>query len=276
MKRRQFIQNSLTASLLLGSNWLAACQPSSRKLKILILGGTQFVGPATVKAALENGHEVTLFNRGLTNPDLFPELEWIKGDRTRGIQGYEGLENRKWDVAIDVWPEQSELVADATQVLAGKVDHYLFISSIAVYSNFQEVGLHEESEVVDLNIPKTDWDYAEEKLAAENIVRERFSDAHSILRPGPIKGWRDPAHDLLYWCVKLKRDDVILAPGSGIDPVQFIDVHDVGRMAIKACEDSLTGTYNCTGPGSKPLLWGRFSANPERTPGQPNQISLGP
>jgi 2'-hydroxyisoflavone reductase len=137
-------------------------------------------------------------------------------------------------------------------------DHYIFISSIAVYENFQEVGLHEKSEVVSLPSNKDEWGYAEEKLAAESFIIERFKNNHTILRPGPIKGWRDPALDLLYWCVKLNRDDSIIAPGSGMDPLQFIDVKDVGMFATMAFENELLGIYNCTGPTKMQLLWRDF------------------
>ncbi len=105
---------------------------------------------------------------------------------------------------IDVWPEKSKLVEEATRALKDHAQHYIYISSIAVYNNFQEVGLHEESDVVDCTIPKNEWGYAEEKLTAEGFVKDRFQ-RHTIIRPGPIKGWRDPAQDLLYWCIKLEQ-----------------------------------------------------------------------
>jgi len=260
MERREFLKKSVAAGALLGANGLFSCTGHNDQKRILVLGGTFFVGPAIVNAALQNNHSVTLFNRGITNPELFPELDLIKGDREQGIKAYEPLKTRKWDIVIDVWPEQSKLVDEATRALMGHADHYIFISSIAVYKNFQEIGLHEKSEVVDFPSSKDDWGYAEEKLAAELFVTERFKNSHTILRPGPIKGWRDPALDLLYWCVKLNRDRSIIAPGSGMDPLQFIDVNDVGRFAIMALEDDLYGIYNCTGPMKEPLLWKDFMA----------------
>lgn len=222
------------------------------------MGGTYFAGPAIVNAALRNNHTVTLFNRGVTNPNLFPELDLIKGDREQGIKAYQSLKNEKWDIVIDVWPEKSKLVDEATSELMDHADHCIFISSIAVYNNFQEVGLHEKSEVVEFSFDKEDWSYAEEKLAAELFVKDRFQNNHTIIRPGPIKGWRDPALDLLYWCIKLNRDDSIIAPGSGKDPLQFIDVKDVGRFAVKASEKNFVGTYNCVGPRKEPLFWKDF------------------
>lgn len=258
MERRDFIKKAAAASVLMSTNMMFSCSKTKGKLKILVLGGTYFVGPSIVNAALRNNHEVTLFNRGITNPKLFSNLKLIKGDRENGTEAYKTLLKEKWDVIIDVWPEKSELVDNATSSLASQTKHYIFISSIAVYNDFQEVGLNEESDVVSLNLNKNEWGYSEEKLAAENMVRERFPKNHTIIRSGAIKGWRDPALDLLYWCLKLNRDDSIIAPGSGMDPLQFIDVNDVGRFAIMASENNIMGIYNCIGPRKEPLLWKDF------------------
>jgi 2'-hydroxyisoflavone reductase len=258
MKRRQFLKKMATSATLLGlSPWLA-CSPAEKGLNILVLGGTNFVGPAIVNAGLKNGHKITLFNRGITNPGLFPDLPLIKGDREKGAPAYEPLKGHQWDVVIDVWPEKSYLVDDATSALQDHTGYYVFISSIAVYRDFQEVGLHEGSEVKQPGPDPANWSYGEEKIAAEGLTADRFPQKHTILRPGPIKGWRDPALDLLYWLVKLKRNESILAPGSRKDPLQFIDVKDVGRFAIHAVENQLAGIYNCTGPGADELLWEEF------------------
>ncbi len=258
MQRRQFLAKSLIGGAILSSGLPWSCVRSDDRLKILVLGGTYFVGPAIVQAALGQGHRVSLFNRGITNPTLFPDLPHIQGDREAGAEALStaGVEN--WDVVIDVWPEKSELVDTATRFFQQRAQHYVFISSIAVYNNFQEVGLHEQSQTVDLGRSRDEWGYAEEKLAAENMVRQRFPDKHTILRPGPIKGWRDPALDLFYWCQKLQRDEAIIAPGSGLDPLQFIDVKDVGRFAIQCAGNPTTGTFNITGPTSEAMLWNDF------------------
>ncbi len=261
MRRRNFIQSLAGLGLLAHCQMFSSCrEDTGHQLDILILGGTYFVGPAIIKAALKNNHQVTLFNRGVTNPGLFPDLPHIEGDRSLGPDAYRNLQNKNWDVIIDVWPEESMLVKEATEALHDHTKHYVFISSIAVYNNFQEVGLHENSPVVDLNLSREEWSYPEEKLQAEEYVRTQFPDNHSILRPGPITGWRDPAVDLLYWCLKLNGDDAILAPGSGMDPIQFIDVNDVGKIAVLAAENHLPGIFNCTGPKTDPLLWKDFLA----------------
>ena len=258
MKRRSFIKKTVAASTLISTSMMFSCIKTNEKLSILVLGGTNFVGPSIVNEALRNVHEVTLFNRGITNPNLFPNIRLIKGDREIGVGAYDPLLQEKWDVVIDVWPEKSILVEEAVSALKGQTKHYIFISSIAVFNNFQEIGLNEESDEVSLDLSKSEWGYSEEKLAAENIVRLHFPDNHTILRPGAIKGWRDPALDLLYWCSKLNRDEAIIAPGSGIDPIQFVDVNDIGKFTVMALENNIVGIYNCVGPMKMPLLWKDF------------------
>ncbi|MBX2874252.1 MAG: NAD-dependent epimerase/dehydratase family protein [Saprospiraceae bacterium] len=259
MKRRTFLQKAGIGSLVLPTtiSTLGACQ-SSRTPQVLILGGTYFVGPAVVQAIQETGAEITLFNRGKTNPNLFPQHHHIIGDRLDGIAAYAPLQEKEWDVVVDVWPEDSTLVDQATQSLQQSTKHYVFISSIAVYSNFQEVGLHEESAVVALPDSKGDWYYSAHKAFAEQLVRDRFPGRHTILRPGPIKGWRDPELDLLYWLVKLRGQAELLGPGTGNDPLQFVDVKDVGRFVAEAIDRKWIGTYNTTGPRIEPLLWSEF------------------
>ena len=256
--RRQFLKIFSTTGLFLGLSHWSGCSKSHKALKILVLGGTNFVGPAIVNAALEKGHQVTLFNLGITNPQLFPKLELIKGDREQGIGVYEPLKKTHWDAVIDVWPEKAGLVDEAARALKNQTDHYVFISSIAVYRDFQEVGLNEDSAVVEPGPDPEEWYYPEEKIVAEQKVAERYPEKYTILRPGPIKGWRDPALDLLYWLVKLKRNESILAPGTGKDPLQFIDVKALGAFVIKALEENITGVYNCTGPERETLYWDEF------------------
>jgi 2'-hydroxyisoflavone reductase len=258
MNRRNFVKITSASGILLGVSPLAAYSGPKKELNILVLGGTDFLGPAIVEAAKQKGHKITLFNRGITNPLLFSDLELIKGDREKGPNVYDPLKDRQWDVVIDVWPQKSQLVDEATEALKKNAEHYVFISSIAVYDNFQEVGLHENSDVVVPGGNRSEWGYSQEKIVAEGSVRDRFPERHTIMRPGPIIGYRDPALDLLYWLVKLKRNQDILAPGSGKDPLQFIDVKDVGRFTITAVENKLAGTFNTTGPVPNYLPWTDF------------------
>ncbi|MCB0667544.1 MAG: NAD-dependent epimerase/dehydratase family protein, partial [Saprospiraceae bacterium] len=224
------------------------------KLNMLVLGGTNFVGPSIVRYATRRGHNVYLFNRGLTNPGLFPKLPLFKGDRNEGAVGYRSLKDKFWDVIIDTWPERSELVKEATSQLQGATKHYLFISSISVYNDFSEIGIDENSPTVSTGIPTHEWQYPEHKKTAEELVREAFPQKHTIFRPGPIKGWRDPSNDLAYWLVRIRRGGVILGPADGMDPIQFIDVSDLAQFVIRTAEQGLTGTFNTTGPLSDGTL----------------------
>lgn len=273
MKRRTFLQRAGVGALMLYPSLtaLSACQDSKRP-KVLILGGTYFVGPAIVNALQAQGADITLFNRGKTNPGLFPTHQHVSGDRLLGARAYEGVRDQEWDVVIDVWPEDSKLVDEATQSLQERTKHYVFISSIAVYRDFQEVGLDEESGLVSLPASKEEWYYSEHKSYAEQLVRERFPGNHTILRPGPIKGWRDPEIDLLYWLIKLQQQEEILGPGTGDDPLQFIDVKDVGRFVAQAIQQKWMGTYNITGPSAEPLLWREFLQKAKGTLGVTTEV----
>ncbi len=257
MKRRSFIQKLAFGSLALNlpSSLLSR---NFAPLNILILGGTIFVGPQIVRSCIRSGHNVTLFNRGLSNPALFPDIPLIRGDRHDGPGSYAPLLDKTWDLVIDVWPEKSRLVDEATAALADYTGWYSFISSIAVYNSYQTIGLTEESPIVEPRQDSTLWDYSEEKVVAEKLVTQRFPDNHTILRPGPIKGWRDPATDLLYWLVRLRDNRDILGPGPGTDPLQFIDVKDVGRLAISLSENNVKGVFNCSGPLPEKLTWKDF------------------
>lgn len=258
MDRRTFMEAMALSTVSLGLSNMVSCTRSKQKRDVLVLGGTFFLGPAIVQALRDAGHAVTLFNRGITNPDLFPDLPHIFGDRGLGPEAYSPLQHKQWDLVIDVWPQRSVLVDEATAALQSYTKHYSFISSVAVYKNFDETGRSEEDSVLDLPKDKDTWGYSEEKAASERLVSYRFPNNHTILRPGPIKGWRDPANDLLYWLLKLQRNEDILAPGNGNDPLQFIDVKDVAKFAVNTLENKLVGIYNCVGPQKKALLWKGF------------------
>src|ERR1700744_1378010 len=141
MDRQSFLKAGLFGlGLIFGPATLRA---EKMKKNVLVLGGTDFVGPAIVKACLVNGYNVTLLNRGITNPDLFPQLELIKCDRYKGIGNIPGLQNRKWDAGIDVWPQDPRLVEDSASFFKSSTDHYLYISSIAAYRDYKKLGIDE-------------------------------------------------------------------------------------------------------------------------------------
>lgn len=266
-ERRAFIKAaSLTTFAAAGTNVMASLsqfegKPAGRKLKILMLGGTGFLGPALVNAAVTRGHEVTLFNRGKTDDDLFPDLELIKGDRDpRKPDGYAGLEgNRVWDAVIDT-AQIHKWVAQGTSLLQDRVKHYTYISTVSVYASHAEPNVDEsaerlrftqsEQDIADsINIPPDigRW-YGRTKAHGEYALEEAMPDRGLIIRPGLIVGPGDTTGRFTYWPVRTRRGGDIVLPAPGSDPVQFIDVRDLGEWTIHAVEQKLTGPYNVIGP----------------------------
>jgi 2'-hydroxyisoflavone reductase len=222
--------------------------------KILILGGTSFVGPAIVERAVERGHTVTLFNRGKTNPHLFPALEKLRGNRFPELdQGLTALRHRRWDVVIDTCGYFPRVVRASAELLRGNVSHYVFISTIAVYADYKRIGIREDYPL------RTNWDpadetdrsetYAARKVFCEKVVTEVFPNSFTIPRSTSIIGPRNPVDASRYWAVRFRRGGEILAPGDGADPVQYMDVRDLARWVIHAAEQDISGIYNTVGPG---------------------------
>lgn len=235
---------------------LSACsrvkKPLARPRRILILGGTGFVGPAIVTAALARGHVLTLFNRGKTNPGLFPAVETIVGDR---IASLDSLKGRKWDAVIDTWAPGPTLVRRAAELLRHQVDQYVFLSTISVYKLGKD-ALDERSPVlplppgVEIGKPlKIDvTTYGPLKALAEQAAEEAMPGRTTRLRAGLIVGPGDPTDRFLYWPLRLERDGEVLVPGVPSDPMQFIDVRDVAEWMVNAIENQHTGLYNVVGP----------------------------
>ncbi|MGH7604240.1 MAG: NAD-dependent epimerase/dehydratase family protein [Gemmatimonadaceae bacterium] len=251
MDRRRFTRELLLAAATLPrvargfpSNILRAAPPK----KILILGGTNFLGPACVDAAIIAGHTVTLFNRGVTNPELYPHLEKLRGyrdpDPTQQI--FASLAQRHWDAIIDVWPSDPSLVESAARLLAPRTEHYLFVSSIAAYdfNDYARPGLTESGLLAEWK--GSSASYRRSKAESERRLNSIVGPRLTIVRPGPIKGDRDTTPDLYTWLVRAQSGKHI-APGSGDDHVQMVDVKDVARFLISAIDRSIYGTYNLTG-----------------------------
>lgn len=215
-------------------------------MKLLVLGGTRFLGRAFVDAALARGHEVTLFNRGRTNPDLFPDVEKIRGDRTESLAP---LAERTWDAVVDVagyFPRVVQLSVDA---LRDSTARYLYVSSISAYAD-QSVPNDESGAVAvadDLE-DTSDETYGARKVASENVVRDAFGERATIVRPGLIVGPHDPTDRFDYWPKRIAEGGRVLAPGSPDDPVQFVDVRDLALFMVRLLEDGRGGTFNVTSP----------------------------
>ena len=257
LSRRRFLQ---TTTLAIGGLGIGACRldggPAPTPLRILILGGTGFVGPNQVRTALARGHEVTLFNRGITNPELFPDLETLIGDRDGDLSALEG---RTWDAVIDNSANLPRWVRLSTEALRGSVGKYLFVSSTGVYIPYLTTDIREGAPVDTIDDPETEVvngrTFGALKALAEEEARTTFPDTHLVLRPTYIIGPGDPTDRYSYWPVRLARGGEVLAPGTPDDPVQHVDVRDLAAFMIKSLEDDLAGTYNVVGP-REPLTMG--------------------
>ncbi|MBV9787093.1 MAG: SDR family oxidoreductase [Chloroflexi bacterium] len=218
-------------------------------MKILILGGTVFLGRAIVEACAARGHEVTLFNRGQRNPDLFPELEHLRGDRDGNL---EALRGRRWDAVIDPSGYLPRLVRASAELLADAVDHYTFISSISVYAGFPTRGMDENAPLGTLDDPTveeiTGESYGPLKVLCEQAVAETLPGRSLIIRPGLIVGPHDPTNRFTYWVDRVARGGDVLAPNRPDLDVQVIDVRDLAEWTVRLVERKQTGIYNATGP----------------------------
>jgi 2'-hydroxyisoflavone reductase len=214
-------------------------------MKLLVVGGTKFLGRAVVETALAQGHEVTLFNRGRTNPQLFPEAERITGDREQDLRALGG---RHWDAAIDTATFLPRVVRLSVDALRDSVHRYVYVSSISVYADMS-VAPVEGAPVAKLEDATSESieDYGALKAACERIVIDAFGDRALVVRPGLIVGPHDPTDRFTYWPRRIAAGGRVLAPGPPDAPVQFIDARDLGAWIVHATERSLEGTYNATG-----------------------------
>ena len=218
-------------------------------MNILIIGGTRFLGRHLVEAARARGHHVTLFNRGKSNPDLFPQVETILGDREHDI---DKLSGREWDAVIDTCGYVPRIVRLSATGLAGSVGRYVFISSISAYASLSRVGVNEsdplgtmEDETVE---EITDVTYGPLKVLCEKAVQELYGERALIIRPGLIVGPNDPTDRFTYWPVRVARGGDVLAPDRPAVLTQIIDVRDLADFTIKLIEENVDGVFNATGP----------------------------
>lgn len=220
-------------------------------MKILILGGTGFLGRHLVTYAQTRGHDLTLFNRGKRDPGLFPKIETIVGDRQISLKA---LEMGRWDAVIDTNAYMPRNARSVASFLKERIQHYTLTSTISVYPDLPN-GVWDEETPVDPILPEeidgTDMSgYGRRKALCEQWVAEEVGphDKTLIIRPGLIVGPDDFTDRFTYWPVRMKEGGDVLCPGDGQDPVQFIDVRDLAEWVIHAVEQSLHGTYNAVGP----------------------------
>lgn len=217
-------------------------------MKLLILGGTRFLGRALVEAALAGGHELTLFNRGKSNPDLFPEVETIHGDRTVGLAPLAG---RRWDAVIDTSGYVPRIVRSGAEQLKDQVRRYVFISSVSVYADFSQPGMEESAplaKIEDESVEEvTGETYGPLKVLCEKAVEQVMGEGSLIIRPGLIVGPHDPTDRFSYWPYRVAEGGMILAPGRPDRVVQYIDVRDLAEWTLRMVQNDGHGVYNADG-----------------------------
>ena len=222
-----------------------------KPMKILILGGTGFLGPHTVDYALARGHQLTLFNRGKRNPGLFPDLETILGDRDGQL---DGLKGRTWDAVVDNSGYVPRVVKMSADLLAPSVGQYLFISSISVFGESPKPGADESAPTEPLTEPDSEEimkHYGALKAACERTVAASLPGRATTVRPGLIVGPLDPTDRFTYWPVRLSEGGEVLAPGTGDDPIQVVDVRDLGNWMVEMAGRRATGIFNAVGPATR-------------------------
>jgi 2'-hydroxyisoflavone reductase len=229
-------------------------------MRLLLLGGTVFLGRHIVETALAAGHTITLFNRGRRNPDLFPEVEKLRGDRDGDL---ESLRGRTWDAVIDPSGYVPRIVRASAEFLAGSVGHYTFISSLSVYADPIAPGTAENGRLAVLPAGLegteeiTGESYGALKVLCEQAAEAALPGRTLSIRSGLIVGPHDPSDRFTYWPARVARGGEVLAAGDPGRHVQFIDVRDLAEWILRLVETGRTGTYNATGP-SPSLTMGRL------------------
>ena len=277
--RREFLGYSIAAGA------VAACQQTSsfqeagsqgtssdakrvepapkKQLNLLVLGGTGFLGPWIVDAAQKRGHTLTLFNRGKTNPGMFPDIEQLHGDRDpKKGEGITALANRKWDVVFDDCGYYPRMVKASAELLGPNVGHYIYISSISAYLHTDLENIDESGEVATMPDPtlesmgKNYEYYGALKALCEAAAEAACPGRCTNVRPGYIVGPGDPTDRFTYWPARCDKGGDVLVPGNRTDPVQVIDARDLATWLVSVAEQRTTGVFNACGPEKK-LEWGR-------------------
>jgi 2'-hydroxyisoflavone reductase len=221
-----------------------AARKAAKPLRILILGGTRFIGLHMTALALARGHTLTFFNRGKTKTDRYPDVERIKGDRNGEI---DGLKDREWDAVIDNSGYVPRHVKLTGELLAPKVKQYVFVSSISVYPDFAAPRTESSAvgKLADETVEKVDGEtYGPLKALCEQAAERAFSGRTTILRPGLIVGPDDNTDRFTYWPARAARGGEFIAPGAPKDPFQVIDARDLAAFAINTVEQNHVGVYN--------------------------------
>lgn len=247
MNRREFVY-VMSAAALAASGGVAARENSRRPLRILVLGGTQFLGVHIVELALQHGHSVTLFNRGKTNAGLFPQLVHLKGDRDAQL---DALKGKKWDAVIDDSGYVPRHVRLSAELLAPNVQRYIFISTVSVYAGFASpnsedspVGKLKDETIEDIG----GGAYGPLKALCEQAAEKAMPGRVAVVRPGLIVGPRDPSDRFTYWPARAARGGEMVTPDKPDDRIQYIDARDLVAFVLRLVERRTVGTFNATSP----------------------------
>lgn len=232
---------------------------AAKPMKLLMLGGTAFLGPHIVWEALARGHEVTLFNRGRTNPELFGDLEQLTGDRYGDLASLEAAvgAGRTWDAAIDTFAYVPRVVTDAIEVLRPAIQQYVVVSTISVYADSATPGADEDAPLAEVadeiaadihRHTEVGMHYGAMKARCERAAEEGMPGRVTSVRPGLIVGPRDTSGRFTYWPVRASEGGTMIGPGDGSDPTQFIDVRDLAAFIVRCVERKHVGAYNADRP----------------------------
>lgn len=263
LTRRDFVRTGAGAAAAMAVPALAASPlfASPRRaagLRILILGGTSFLGPAVIESALSRGHTITTFNRGITETrkgDRFPDVEKLRGDRDpdKG-EGLKSLAGRQWDAVVDTSGYYPRLVKASAELLAPNVKQYVFISSVSAYRDTDKPNSDETAPVAVIEDPTVEnmgpgmAYYGALKALCEQAAEAAMPGRVTNIRPGYIVGPGDGTDRYTYWPVRVQQGGEVLAPGAPSDPIQIIDVRDLGQWIIHVIEKNTTGLFNAVGP----------------------------
>ncbi len=251
MNRRQFIKTSAAAGLTSASNPVLSAHASPTRKNVLVLGGTGFLGPVIVDELLAQGHAVTLFNRGISNPHLFVDLPRIKGDReTADGSGLAKLaaNKQRWDWVVDTWQGSSKAVIDTATLLADRTEQYQYVSTVSVYDKWDKIGIEESeplnplpSEREDIISPNR---YALRKTFAELALREIMPNRSVCFRSHGMRGHRTtaPRHEP-YWQVKVARGGDLVVP-SDTGYYQVTDMVSLSRFMVHCGMKRINGAFN--------------------------------
>jgi 2'-hydroxyisoflavone reductase len=274
INRREILKTTGGLALAMAFGGAAFAKPKPKK--VLILGGTGFIGPHFVKALMDGGHVVTLFNRGKRDPEAHPGVEQLLGDRDNQL---DALKDRGWDAVIDNSGYFPRTVRISAELLKPRVGQYIYISSIAAYAEFATPGIDEnyrlkkhEGPVVEERGYKT---YGAFKVLCENVVNEVYGKNATIIRPTYIAGPGDYTDRFTYWPFRVAQGGEMLAPGTPDGLISYIDVRDLADFMRTCVEKRVAGKYNLVNkPGS--LSIGRLIETSKRVTGANPTVTWAP